>query len=96
MNFNSKSTHIHNICKNAKRGTIASFQGASPRLFHITRVGHGLHNAAERIRDNYEDVDKLIAALRASVVKDKGRWAKFAVINSPWNSQSPDAEVDRR
>ena len=42
-----------------------------PKLFHITCRAHGLHNAAERIRDNYEDVDKLIAAVKASQVKIK-------------------------
>ena len=45
-----------------------------PRLFHITWVTHGVHNAAEQIRANYEDVDKLIA----SVVKNKDRRAKFS------------------
>ena len=54
-----------------------------PRLFHITCVAHGLHNAAERIRANYEDVDKLIAAVKASVVKNKDRRVKFSTINSP-------------
>ena len=54
-----------------------------PRLFHITCVAHGLHNAAERIRANYEDVDKLIASVKASVVKNKDRKAKFSAINSP-------------
>ena len=54
-----------------------------PRLFHITCVAHGLHNAAEQIRANYEDVDKLIAAVKASVVKIKDQRAKFSTINSP-------------
>ena len=54
-----------------------------PRLFYITCVAHGLHNAAERIRANYEDVDKLIAAVKASVVKNKDRRVKFSIINSP-------------
>ena len=54
-----------------------------PRLFHITCVAHGLHNAAERIRANYEDVDKLIAAVKASVMKNKDRRVKFLTINSP-------------
>ena len=44
-----------------------------PRLFHITCVAHGLHNAAERVRANYEDVDELIASV------------KFSAINSPRN-----------
>ena len=42
-----------------------------PRLFRITSVAHGLRNAAERIHANYEDVDKLIAAAKASMVKNK-------------------------
>ena len=53
------------------------------RLFHITYVAHGLHNAAKRIRARYEDVDRLIAAVKASVVKSKDRRAKFAAIKSP-------------
>ena len=48
-----------------------------PRLFHIISVDLGLHNAAERIHANYEDVDTLIAAVKASVVKNKDRRAKF-------------------
>ena len=53
------------------------------RLFHITCVAHSLHNAAGRIHCNYEDVDNLIAAVKASVVKNKDRRAKFSAINSP-------------
>ena len=54
-----------------------------PRLFHITCAAHGLHNAAERIRANYEDVDKLIAAVKALVLKSKDRRAKVLAIDSP-------------
>ena len=53
------------------------------RLFHTTCVAHTLHNAAERIRANYDDVDRLIAAVKASVVKNKDRSAKFSAIKSP-------------
>ena len=42
-----------------------------PRLFHIISMDHGLHNAAEQIHVNYEDVDKLITAVKASMVKNK-------------------------
>ena len=42
-----------------------------PRLFHIISMDHGLHNATEQIHANYEDVDKLIAAVKASMVKNK-------------------------
>ena len=41
-----------------------------PRLLNITSVDYGLHNAAERIHANYEDVDQLIAAVKASMVKN--------------------------
>ena len=54
-----------------------------PRLLNITSVDHGLHNAAERIHPKYENVDKLIAAVKASMVKNKDRRAKFSTINSP-------------
>ena len=42
-----------------------------PRLLNIISVDHGLHNAAEQIHANYDDVDKLIAAVKASMVKNK-------------------------
>jgi len=45
-------------------------------------VAHGLHIAAERTPANYEDVVKLIAAVKASVVKNKDRRAKFSAINT--------------
>ena len=45
----------------------------------------GLHNAVERIRANYEVVDKLIASVKASEVKNKDRRAVF---NQPINSYS--------
>ena len=54
-----------------------------PRLFHITCVAHSLHTAAKQIRTNYEDIDKLIASVKASVAKAKDRRAKFLAINSP-------------
>ena len=70
-----------------------------PKLFHITCVAHGLHNAAERVRANYADVDKLITAVKASVVKNKDRRAKFSAISSPaqpvvtrWGSRLKAAE----
>ena len=42
---------------------------------------HGLHDAAQRIRDNSEDVEKLIAAVKALVVKNKDRRAKISEVN---------------
>ena len=42
---------------------------------------HGLHDAAQRIRDNSEDVEKLIAAVKALVVKNKDQRAKISAVN---------------
>ena len=58
-------------------------KGIYPKLFHITCTAHALHNAAERIRNHYEDVNKLIATVKASVVKNKDRRGKFSEIGSP-------------
>jgi len=54
-----------------------------PRLFHVTYTAHALHNAAEQIRSHYEDVNKLIAAVKAVVVKNKDQRANFSAIGSP-------------
>ena len=54
-----------------------------PRLFQLTCETHGLHNAAKRIRANYEDVVKLIASAKAAVAKNRDQRAKFSVINRP-------------
>ena len=58
-------------------------KGIYPKLFHITCTAHALHNAGERIRNHYEDVNKLIATVKASVVKNKDRRGKFSEIGSP-------------
>ena len=47
------------------------------RLFYITGVAHDLHNAFQRIRANYWDVDKLIAAVKVLVVKNKDQSKVF-------------------
>ena len=57
-----------------------------PRFFHIIYVAHGLHNAAQRIRANYEDVDKLIAAEKALVVKIKIEELSFQQSTVPRDS----------
>ena len=58
-------------------------KGIYPKLFHITCTTHALHNAVERIRNHYEDVSKLIATVKASVVKNKDRRGNFSEIGSP-------------
>ena len=58
-------------------------KGIYPKLFRITCTAHALHNAAERIRNHYEDVNKLIATVKASVVKNKDRRGNFSEIGGP-------------
>ena len=55
-------------CKTAEGRVVVQ---TYPRLFHIISMDHGLNNAAERIHANYKDVDKLNAAVKASMLKNK-------------------------
>ena len=40
-----------------------------PKLFHITCVAHLLHNCAIKIKSHFEDVDQLIAIVKAATIK---------------------------
>ena len=42
-----------------------------PKLFHLTRVAHLLHNCALKNKSNFEDVDQLIAKSKAVTIKIK-------------------------
>ena len=52
-----------------------------PRLFHVTCVAHLLHNCAMKIKSQFEDVDQLIAKVKAVTIKNKTRRAKFSAID---------------
>lgn len=54
-----------------------------PRLFHVTCFAHLLHNCALRIRYHYKPVDKMIAAVQLSIVKNKTRSSSFSEIGRP-------------
>ena len=54
-----------------------------PKLFHVTCVAHLLHNCAMEIKSHFEDVDQLIAKVKAVTIKNKTRQAKFSVIGYP-------------
>ena len=54
-----------------------------PRLFHITCFAHLLHNCALRIKSNFQNVDFLIASVKALVVKNKARREAFKSIGYP-------------
>ena len=51
-----------------------------PKLFHVTCIAHLLHNCAMKIKSHFEDVDQLIAKVKAVTIRDKTRQAKFSAI----------------
>ena len=53
------------------------------RLFHIICIAHLLHDCAEKVRSHFQDVDELIATVKAATVKNKYRRNKFDKIGSP-------------
>ena len=53
------------------------------KLFHVTCVAHLLHNCAMKIKSHFEDVDKLIAKIKAVTIKNNTRQAKFSAIGYP-------------
>ena len=54
-----------------------------PKLFHVTCVAHVLHNCAMKIKSHFENVDQLIAKVKAVTIKNKTRQAKFSAIGYP-------------
>ena len=45
-----------------------------PKLFHVTCVAYLLHNSAMKIKSHFEDVDQLIAKIKAIAIKNKPDW----------------------
>ena len=39
-----------------------------PKLFHVSCVAHLLHNCALKIKSHFEDVDQLIAKIKAVTI----------------------------
>ena len=54
-----------------------------PKLFHVTCVAHLLHICAMKIKSHFEDVDQLIAKVKAVTIKNKTRQAKFSAFGYP-------------
>ena len=54
-----------------------------PKLFHVTCVAHLLQNCAMEIKSHFEDVDQLIAKVKAVKIKNITRQAKFSSIGYP-------------
>ena len=53
------------------------------KLFHVTCVAHLLHNCAMKIKSHFEDVDQLIAKVKAVTIKNKTRQVKFSTAGYP-------------
>ena len=54
-----------------------------PKLFHETCVAHLLHKCAMKIKSYFEDVDQLMAKVKAVTIKNKTRQAKFSATDYP-------------
>ena len=54
-----------------------------PKLFHVTCVAHLLHSCAIKIESHFENVDQLIANVKAVTIKNKTGQAKFSAIGYP-------------
>ena len=53
------------------------------KLFHVTCLAHLLHNCAMKIKSHFEDVDQLIAKVKALTIKIKTKQEKFSAIGYP-------------
>lgn len=54
-----------------------------PKMIHITCLAHLLHNCCLKIRSHFPNVDKLIATVKASTVRNKERRNLFKEIGFP-------------
>ena len=54
-----------------------------PKLFHVTCVAHLLYDFAMKIKSHFEDMDQLIAKVKAVTIKNKTRQAKVSAIGHP-------------
>ena len=54
-----------------------------PKLFHMTCVAHLLQNCAMKIKSDFEDVDHLIAKIKAVTIINETRQAKFSAVGEP-------------
>ena len=59
------------------------FKEAYPNLLHVTCFAYLMHNCALELKSFCKEVDNLIAAVKASVVKNKSRAADFDIYGRP-------------
>lgn len=54
-----------------------------PNLFHVTCMAHLMHNCAMKVKAHYNNVDLLIANIKAATVKNRTRQTSFDTIGRP-------------
>ena len=62
---------------------IAALKLLYPRLFHITCMAHLLLNCTEKVCNHFQQVDNLIAKIKAVTAKNKNWHNKFNEIGTP-------------
>ena len=63
-----------------------------PSLMHVTCVAHLLHNCAMRVRTHFQNIDKVIATIKAATIKNKDRKKDFHDAGLP---SPPDPVITR-
>ena len=61
-------------------------------LMHVTCVTHLLHNCAMRVRAHFENIDEIIATIKAATIKNKDRKKDFHDAGLP---SPPDPAITR-
>ena len=51
-----------------------------PKLFHVTCVGHLLHNCAMKVKSHFKVDDQLIAKVKSATDKNKTRQANLLLL----------------
>ena len=74
------------LLSDAAKYTIAAgktLKSLYSKLFYVKCVAHLSHNCAMKIKSYFEDVDQLIATIKAVTTKKKTRQVKFSAIDYP-------------
>ena len=63
-----------------------------PTLMHVTWIVHLLHNCTMRVRAFFENIDDVVATIKAATIKSKDRKNDFCKTGLPL---SPVPEIKR-
>ena len=63
-----------------------------PSMMHVTCIVHLLHNCAMRVRAHFKNIDKIIATIKAAIIKNKDRKKDFHNAGLP---SPPDPVITR-